>query len=307
MSRCGTSSYMAKIARRLSLPDLIAEFLPPDASLALGGLHFHNTPMALVREVIRQAIPIAHLVPPLDGSINADQLIGAGLVREVQVAYLGAEIYGLAGRFRAAAEAGSLVVRDCEEAGFTLAMRAGAAGLPFAALPRGFMPPRGAIPGVLDVNSKDYQTIVDPFSGQSVEVVRAIMPDVALLHVQLIDGHGNCGLLGAPMLDLDVARAARVCLVQAECEVERLPSDCRACLPGYVVDAYCVLPGGAHPTSSHGRYAHDDEHVRAYVQAAMSDAGYARYRADIIGSSEAHYRAAVDIDARLRLLARGSP
>ena len=103
---------MAKIARRLSLPALIAEYLLPDASLALGGLHFHNTPMALVREIIRQAIPIAHLVPPLDGSINADQLIGAGLVREVQLAYVGAEIYGLAGRFRAAAEAGSVALRD---------------------------------------------------------------------------------------------------------------------------------------------------------------------------------------------------
>lgn len=298
---------MAKIARRLSLPALIAEYLLPDASLALGGLHFHNTPMALVREIIRQAIPIAHLVPPLDGSINADQLIGAGLVREVQLAYVGAEIYGLAGRFRAAAEAGSVALRDCEEAGFTLAMRAGAAGLPFAALPRGFMPPRGAIPGVLAVNSKDYQTIVDPFTGHAVEVVRAITPDVAMIHAQLIDRHGNCGFLGAPMLDLEVARAARVCLVQVEREVESLPSDCRACLPGYVVDAYCVLPGGAHPASSHGCYDHDEEHVRAYLQAAQSDVGYARYRAEIIGASEAHYRATLGLDARLQLLARGTP
>ena len=298
---------MAKIARRLSLQALIAECLPPNASLALGGLHFHNTPMALVREVIRQAIPIAHLVPPLDGSINADQLIGAGLVREVQLAYLGAEIYGLAGRFRAAAEAGTVAVRDCEEAGFTLAMRAGAAGLPFAVLPQDFMPPRGAIPGVLSVNTKDYQTIVDPFTGHAVEVVRAITPDVALIHAQLIDCHGNCGFLGAPMLDLDVARAARVCLVQVEREVETLPFDCRACLPGYVVDAYCVLSGGAHPASSHGCYAHDEEQVRAYVQAAQTDAGYARYRTEIIGASEAHYRATLDLDARLQRLARGIP
>lgn len=298
---------MAKIARRVPLAALIADYLPRDASLALGGLHFHNTPMALVREVIRQAVPIAHLVPPLDGSINADQLIGAGLVREVQLAYLGVEIYGLAGRFRAAAEAGTLAVRDCEEAGFTLALRAGAAGLPFAALPEGFMPPRGAIPGVLEVNARDYQTIVDPFTGRAVEVVRAIAPDVAMIHAQLIDRHGNCGLLGAPMLDLDVARAARVCLVQAEREVDSLPPACRAVLPGYVVDAYCVLPGGAHPASSHGCYDHDEEQLRAYVLAAQSDDGYARYRADIIGDSEAHYRATLDLATRLQRLRRELP
>lgn len=298
---------MGKIARRVSLPALIADWLPRDASVALGGLHFHNTPMALVREIIRQAIPIAHLVPPLDGSINADQLIGAGLVREVQLAYLGAEIYGLAGRFRAAAEAGSLRIRDCEEAGFTLALRAGAAGLPFAALPQAFMPPVGDIPSVLAVNDTDYRTIVDPFTGAEQVVVRAIAPDVAVIHTQFIDRRGNCGFLGAPMLDLDIARAARICLVQAEHEVEELPETCRAWLPGYVVDAYCVLAGGAHPASSHGLYAHDDAHLQAYVAAAQTAAGYARYRDETIGVSESDYRAAVDIDARLALLVRELP
>ncbi len=298
---------MGKIAQRTSLTALIADWVPRAASVALGGLHFHNTPMALVRELIRQAVPIAHLVPPLDGSINADQLIGAGLVEEVQFAYIGAEIYGLAGRFRAAAEAGTLRLRDCEEAGFTLALRAGAAGLPFAALPSHFMPTSTDIPGVLEVNPSDYQTLRDPFTGATQVVVRAIAPDVALIHTQLIDRHGNCGFLGAPLLDLDIARAARVCLVQAEREVETLPAHCRAWLPGYVVDAYCVLAGGAHPAASHGCYGHDDEHVRAYVEAAHSDAGYARYRQDIIGASELHYRAAVDIDARLTALARSAP
>ena len=47
--------------------------------------------------------------------------------------------------------------------------------------------------------------------------------------------------------------------------------------------------------------------MRAYVQAAQSDAGYARYRAEIIGASEAHYRATLDLDARLHRLARGIP
>ena len=80
---------MGKIARQLSLEALVSEYIPPHQTVAVGGLHFHNTPMALVRELIRQKTEIACLVPPLDGSINADQLIGAELVDQVLVAYLG--------------------------------------------------------------------------------------------------------------------------------------------------------------------------------------------------------------------------
>lgn len=298
---------MGKIARQFGLEALIREHLTPGASLALGGLHFHNTPMAAVREIIRQRIPLGLLIPPLDGSINADQLIGAGLVAELRFAYVGAEIFGLAGRFRAAAEAGTLRLRDCEEAGFTLALQAGAAGLPFAALPRGFMPESGTIPDVMTVNPVDHQRVIDPFSGESVAIVRAIAPDVSIIHCQLVDRDGNCGFLGAPFLDREIARAGRVCLVLAERLVDELPSTRRAVLPGYVVDAFCVLKGGAHPASSHGCYDYDQAHIEAYVAAAQSDAGYARYREQTITQSEDEYRRVVDIETRLATLKRDVP
>ena len=295
---------MGKIARQLTQTALIAEYLSPNVTLALGGLHFHNTPMALVREVIRQQIPVATLVPPLDGSINADQLIGAGLVAEVQVAYLGAEIFGLAPRFRAAVESGRIAVRDCEEAGFTLAVQAGAAGLPFAALPPGFFPESDGVPTAASVNSHDYRTVSDPFSGRPTRVVRAIRPDVALLHCQVVDAAGNCGFLGAEFLDCDIARAARVCLVQAERAVESLPADCRTVLPSYVVDAYCVVSGGAHPGASHGCYTYDDTHIGDYINLAATDEGFSHYRNAIIGPDEDAYRIAVDIETRLTVLKR---
>lgn len=298
---------MGKITRLVDLAELVAEHVPRAATLALGGLHFHNTPMALVRELIRQQVAIRTLVPPLDGSINADQLIGAGLVTSVQVAYLGAEIYGLAPRFRAAAEAGTLEVRDCEEAGFTLAVRAGAAGLPFAALPPGFLPATTAPPGIAAVNHTDYRTVRDPFTGRETSLVRAIAPDVALIHCQLVDRHGNCGYLGASFLDCDLARAARVCLVQAERVVDELPACCRDVLPGYVVDACCVLDGGAHPASSHGLYAHDDAHIAEYIAVAACATGFTRYCTQVIGPSENAYRASVDIGTRLVSLRRFPP
>jgi glutaconate CoA-transferase subunit A len=201
-------------------------------TLGIGGLHFHNTPMALVREVIRQQRRLGCLVPPIDGSINADQLIGAGLVEEVQVAFLGLELFGLAPRFRAAAEAGRLRVRDCDEAGFAFGLAAAAAGQPFASLPAGFLPESDDAPTVLSVNSHDYAVIEDPFTGVRHPVVRAIAPDVALVHCRFIDGRGNCGFLGGTHLDVELAKASRVCVIQAEEEVSELPSACRGHLPG---------------------------------------------------------------------------
>lgn len=294
---------MGKVARRLELAECVARYVVPGAELGLGGLHFHNTPMALVREVIRQEIPLSRLVPPVDGSINADQLIGAGLVDEVQVAYLGLEYFGLAGRFRAAAESGALRVRDCEEAGYVLGLLAGAAGLPFMPLPEGFLPQPGAIPTVTAVNTEDYRVVHDPFTGAQHVAARAITPDVALVHCQAIDARGNCGFLGGTFHDVEMAKAARTCVVLAEREVDELPSACRGYVPGYVVDAYCVVEGGAHPGSSHGLYRHDDPHIRNYAVSAGSDEGFAAYRNEVIGDSEAHYQEAAHVAQRVAALA----
>ena len=298
---------MGKIAQHRTLEDLISEFVPPGGVIGVGGLHFHNTPMAMVRELIRQQVAIRLLIPPLDGSINADMLIGAGLVEEVRLAYLGMEIFGLARRFRAAAESGSLKVRDNEEAGFALAIIAGAAGQPFAMLPPGMLPAPGPIPTVRGVNPVDYRAVIDPFTGAEQIAVQAISPDVSLIHAQLIDRRGNCGFLGATFLDAEIARAGKICLVQAEQEVEDLPAECRGYLPGYVVDAYCVVEGGAHPASSHGLYGYDPEHLELYVAASASDAGFARYCREVIGPSEAFYRKAASVLARIAKLALGYP
>lgn len=296
---------MGKIAERKDLEACISDLVKPRSVVGLGGLHFHNMPMALVRELVRQEVEIARLVPSIDASIDADVLIGAGLVEEIQVAYMGLEIYGLAPRFRAAAEAGRLRVRDCEEAGFGLAVAAGAAGLPFATLPLGFIPEGEGLPTVASVNRDDYREVEDPFTGRVHTAVRAIAPDVALIHCQAIDRYGNCGFLGGAFLDVELAKAATVCIVQAERECEELPAECRDHLPGYAVDAYCVVSGGAHPGSSHGNYFHDDAHLRRYAELASSEEGFAAYRERVIGSSEEEYRAGEDVLARTAALAAG--
>jgi glutaconate CoA-transferase subunit A len=281
---------MGRLPVEVSLEELVAERVPRDATIAIGGLHFHNTPMAVVREMIRQEIKIDRLIPPVDGSINADQLIGAGLVREIHTAYVGLEHFGMAPRFRAAAESRTLEIRETEEAGFLLGLHAGATGLPFVVLPEGFFPAAGDIPTIPAVNHVDYREIVNPFTNRLHHAALAIAPELAIVHCQLIDAGGTGAFLGSVFYDLEIAKAATHCIVLAEERVDELPAGCDGYLPGFLVDAFCVLPFGAHPGSSHGRYRYDEEHIRSYAIAARTAEGFAGYRQEVIGASEADYR-----------------
>lgn len=288
---------MGKLSVQVGLEEMVERFVEPGRSLALGGLHFHNTPMAVVREIVRRQIEIRTLVPPVDGSINADILIGAGLVREVHTPYVGLEQFGMARRFRAAVESGRLRVRETEEVGFVLGLAAGAAGLPFVVLPEGFFPaPDDGRPTVPSVNRDDYAEVTDPFTGRRHHAARAIRPDVAVVHCQLVDRRGNGGFLGGAFHDVDTAKAAGRCVVLAEELVDELPAECTSHLPGFLVDAFCVLPLGAHPGSSHGRYVADEEHLAGYAEASRTDEGFARYRESMIGRSEDEYRRNAGID-----------
>ena len=181
-----------------------------------------------------------------------------------------------------------------------LGLQAGASGLPFVVLPEGFFEPsEDGVPTVPTVNRQDYAEIVNPFTGQRHHAARAIRPDVAVIHCQLIDRRGNGGFLGGTFHDRETARAADRCIVLAEELVDELPSTCTGYVPGFIVDAVCVLPFGAHPASSHGRYDYDAEHIARYVEASRSDEGFDRYRDQVIGVSEDHYRRITAADREL--------
>lgn len=298
---------MGRRAERLELEEIVSSHVPRDGVVALGGLHFHNTPMALVREIIRRRIPIARLVPPVDGSINADQLIGAGLVGEIHTPYVGLEHIGMAPRFRAAVESGRLRVRETEEAGFMFGIQAGATGVPFAVLPEGFFPDGDGIPTVPSVNRDDYAEIVDPFDGRRHPVARAIVPDVSLIQCQLVDAEGNLGYLGSPFFDFEIARAGRACVALVDRAVDVLPASCTLKIPSFLVDAICVLEGGAHPAGSHRHYRFDEDHIRDYAGRAKTEEGFEQYVREVIGADEASYREAADVEERIEALRSEEP
>jgi len=67
-----------------------------------------NSPMALVRDLIRQGKKDLDLVVSPIGGINIDMLIGAGSARSIEFPQVSMGEYGLAPNFRRAAEKGRI-------------------------------------------------------------------------------------------------------------------------------------------------------------------------------------------------------
>jgi glutaconate CoA-transferase, subunit A len=260
----------------LSPAEAIDRLVPEGTGLlAVGGMHMHNNPMELVREVVRGRRKFRRLLTSPSASLAADLLIGSGLVDEVATAYIGFEHLGLAPAYRRAAESGAVTVLELCEAAIVHGLYAGAGGLAFSALPSGL-----ELSDVSSANPEQFRTITDPFTGRRVLLAAALRPDVALIHALAADEHGNVLFAGAHFTDRLMAMAAKSVIVQ----VERMarPGEIAAghsehVLPGFLVAAVVVVPGGCQPTAAHGAYGYDEPALREYLKAARTEEGFANY------------------------------
>lgn len=250
----------------------VGRFVPPGATVAIGGMHMTSAPMALIRELLRQEVRIGRLVTSPSSSLQADLPIGAGLVEELMAPYVGFEHLGLAPRFRAAAQEGRLNVLECDEGSLSHAFYAGAGGLGFIPCP-----PGTEHTDLVSASPHLYRQVEDPFTGVTRWCVPALRPDVALVHATEADEDGNVWFGGFPFTDRLMAMAAKQLVVQVERVVEPETMASRSpgtTLPAFLVAAVVVAPGGCHPTSAPGCYAADEEAIRTYLAAARSQEGF---------------------------------
>ena len=264
------------MSKVLSLPEAVDRFVPDGVGLvSVGGMHLHNNPMALVREVIRQNRRIKRLLTSPCGALNAELLIAAGLIDEIATSYVGFEHIGLAPSFRRGIEAGSLKILECDEAYITHGLYAGAGGLPFVALPKGI-----EFTDIPKVNKENYSFTTDPFTGDEVPVGAPLKPDVALLHAYQADAQGNAVVAGAHFVDRYMALASKTVLLQVEQivstkEISKHPQG--TTIPGFLVHAVIEAPGGCYPTASHGAYEFDHQAIVEYLGLAKDDDGAKGY------------------------------
>ena len=237
--------------------------------LTAGGVSFHRVPLELIREIIRQGKKNLRLVDR-EPAIGFDLLIGAGVASSVRFGMLSFELFGFAPNFRRAAEAGKIEIIEDTCGAIINGLRAAAMGIPF-------IPIRGIFGSDLlniGIQQGNYRVTKDPFTGEDIVAVKAIEPDVALIHAQRADSYGNVQIWGGRFEDVWKAKAARKVIVSAEeivdHEVIRLEPH-KTTLPYPYVEAVVHLPKGAYPASCYGVYNADYGHVRDYVQAVKDN------------------------------------
>lgn len=253
---------MSTASKLTSMHDAVAEHIPSGATVLLGAQMEQMIPFAAGHELIRQRRRDLTLVGPIS-DILFDQLIGAGCAANVFAAWVGNVSAGVAYCLRRAVEQGvprRVEVTDYSNFTMALALHAGALGVPF-------LPTYSTLGGDLLKQNRNLREFISPVNDDKLVAVRALRPDVAVLHVQRADEFGNAHIWGSLGVAVDGARAAGKVIIVAEEIVspETIASDPnRTLVPGFLVAAVVHEPGGAHPSPVQGYYGRDHAFFAEY-------------------------------------------
>lgn len=266
----------------LSLAEAIGELVRDGARVALEGFT-HLIPFAAGHELIRQHRRDLHLIR-MTPDLIYDQLIGMGCARRLTFSWGGNPGVGSLHRLRDAVEhewPRPLELDEHSHAGLAAAFCAGAARLPFGVL-------RGYIGSDLKLSNPDIRSVRCPFTGEELAAVRALNPDVTILHAQCADRKGNVAIHGIVGAQREAAFAATRLLVTVEQIVDELePAMNAVILPHWLVSAVVHCPGGAHPSYALGCYERDNAFYQAWD-------GIARDRTRFLAWMERHVLATRD-------------
>jgi glutaconate CoA-transferase subunit A len=242
----------------LPLPDAIARFVRDGDAVALEGFT-HLIPFAAGHEVLRQGRAELELIR-MTPDVLYDQMVGMGAARRLVFSYAGNPGVGSLHRLRDAVEHGwprPLEIEEHSHAGMANRYVAGAAGLPCALM-------RGYVGTDLERLTR-VERVVCPFTGEQLVAVQALNPDVAIVHAQEADRHGNVQLWGIPGVQKETVLAAKRSLVTVERIVDELePRPGGVVIPDWVVDAVAEVPGGSLPSYAHGITSRDNDFYRGW-------------------------------------------
>lgn len=226
--------------------------------IALGGNALHRSPIAFVKELIRQKKRGLSIIKTA-GALDVDMLAAAKALKAVYAGYIGFEMLGLAPCYRKGVEAGDIAVYEHACASIIAGLRAGIAGVPF-------QPINGFAGSGLPELTGQVKNVACPFSGKEVAVVPALRPDVAVIHVHAADEKGNAWIKGAEFEDSLMVKAAKRVIVTAEQIISSEEWNVIPQIPGFLVDTVSLAEKGAAPGSCAPLYSIDEQAVRAYLK-----------------------------------------
>jgi len=264
---------MSKVS---SLSEAVAS-ISSEAHVALSGFATARCPMAFAHEVIRQGLKNL-TVSQCVGAMDADILVGAGAVDKI--------VYGGGSRGRTgqhfcinrAIEQGILEREEFSSLSMTFRYLAGALGLPF--IPIRSLNGSDILKQLEEKSPPLVGRLEDPFTGDDWLVLKPLVPEVAVIQVQVADEEGNAWILGPRWDNEEQVKAAKRTIVITEQLVStemirRFPE--RTLVHGFRVSHVVHLPFAAHPSSVYGAYDFDHEHIDLFAKASKTPEGFKEY------------------------------
>ena len=251
------------------LPEAVSTLVPDGSAVALGTAQETLIPFAAGHEIIRQRIRGLTLIGPIS-DILFDQIIGAGCADKIRAAWVGNVITGSGYNFRRAVESGRITIEDHSILTLVTALTAGKMGVPF-------MPTGTALGSDLYQSNPNLKTMTCPFTDRKLTAVRAINPDVTIIHAQRSDEYGNAHVWGNMGITREACLASRSVIVTTEEIVapEVINSDPnRVVTPGFRVTAVVHAPWGAHPSPAPGHYNRDHRAFLEYRDVSRTDEAF---------------------------------
>ena len=257
-----------------SLHDAIAQEVEDGMSIAMGCGLESLIPFAASYEIIRQKKNNLTLIAPIS-DMQFDQLIGAGCAKKIIASWVGNVAAGLGHNYRRAAEAGIPRPIEIEEhSNFTIGL-----GLQAAATGLSFLPTK-TVRGSDFRSENQFASVRCPFTNEELLAVRAIKPDLAILHVQRADGEGNAHAWGNFGVMREAAFAAKRVILTCEEIVDHdviLSDPNRNVIPGFVVTSVVHEPFGSHPSPTQGYTRRDDNFYFEYHKETRSREGFEQW------------------------------
>jgi glutaconate CoA-transferase, subunit A len=277
--------------KTMTIDEVVAE-LKDGMTIGIGGWGPRRKPMALVRGILRSDLTDLTIVSY--GGADVGLLARAGKIKRLVFAFVSLDTIPIEPNFARARQAGTIPeLVELDEGMLQTGLRAAAQRLPF-------LPMRAGLGSDVMTHHPDLRTIRSPYDdGQELVAVPALDLDVALVHLNRADRHGNATYLGPdPYFDDLFCLAAQRAYVSVEQVLDTAGLTVEApvqrlLLSRMMVDGVVETPGGAHFTTCTPDYERDEPFQKAYAAAASDDEAWSDFEERFLSGDEADYQSAV--------------
>ena len=256
--------------------------------VSLSGFAISRSAMAFAHEVLRQGIK-GLTISQCVTAMEADMLVAGGAVERIITGGGSRGRFGQHHCVNRGIEQGPLIAEEYSSLSMAFRFLAGAIGLPF--IPIRSLQGSDVLKRLHEVAPTETANVEDPFTGDEWLVLKPLLPDVAVIQVQVADEEGNAWIYGPRWTNEEQVKASERTIIITEQVVstDKIRSEPeRTVIPGFRVSHVVHLPFAAHPTAVYHAYDFDANHIKQYAKASKTSEGTQAYLDKFVYGTKDH-------------------